>query len=57
MRLLMSNRGLGTLGAAVAGLLVARPALALRILRLVPISAVARAVMVRALGALRSRRD
>jgi hypothetical protein len=57
MRMLMSGRGLGTLGAAAAGLLVARPALALRILRLVPISAVARAVMVRALGALRSRRD
>jgi hypothetical protein len=56
MRMLMSSRGLGTLGAAAAGLLVARPALALRLLRLVPISAVARAVMVRALGALRSRR-
>jgi hypothetical protein len=57
MRMLMSNRGLGTLGAAAAGLLVARPALALRLLRLVPISAVARAVMVRAFGALRARRD
>jgi hypothetical protein len=57
MRMLMSSRGLGTLGAAAAGLLVARPALALRLFRLVPISAVARAVIVRALGALRSRRD
>lgn len=57
MRMLMSGRGLGTLGAAAAGLLVARPALALRLFRLVPISAVARAVIVRALGALRSRRD
>jgi hypothetical protein len=57
MRMLMSSRGLGTLGAAAAGLLVARPALALRLLRLVPISAVTRAVMVRAMGALRSRRE
>jgi|HubBroStandDraft_1064217.scaffolds.fasta_scaffold04543_4 hypothetical protein len=57
MRMLMSNRGLGTLGAAAAGLLVARPMLALRLLRLVPISAVARAIMVRALGAMRARRD
>jgi hypothetical protein len=57
MRMLMSSRGMGTVGAAVAGLLVARPALALRLLRLVPIGAVTRAIMVRTLGALRSRRD
>jgi hypothetical protein len=57
MRMLMSNRGLGTVGAAVAGILVARPLFALRLLRLLPISAITRAVMVRALGALRARRD
>ena len=42
---------------AAAALLVARPMLALRLLRLVPISAVARAVMLRAFGAMRARRD
>lgn len=57
MRMLMSNRGLGTVGAAVAGLLVARPLIALRLLRLLPISAITRAVMARAMGALRTRRD
>jgi hypothetical protein len=57
MRMLLSSRGLGTLGAAAAALLVARPMLALRLLRLVPISAVARAVMLRAFGAMRARRD
>jgi len=36
MRMLMSNRGLGTVGAAVAGILVARPLFALRLLRLLP---------------------
>jgi len=39
---------LGTVGAAVAGILVARPLFALRLLRLLPISAITRAVMVRA---------
>ena len=39
MQLLMSGRGIGTLGALAAGLLMARPALALRLLRMVPASA------------------
>jgi hypothetical protein len=34
MQMLMSERGLGILGAAAAGLLLARPALALRLLRI-----------------------
>jgi hypothetical protein len=38
MQMLMSGRGLGTLGAVAAGLLVARPALALRLLRMLPAS-------------------
>jgi hypothetical protein len=37
--------------------LVARPLFALRLLRLLPISAITRAVMVRAMGALRARRE
>lgn len=55
MQLLMSGRGLGTLGALAGGLLMARPALALRLLRLVPASAVAKIVMGKALGALRAK--
>jgi hypothetical protein len=55
MQMLMSGRGLGTLGALAGGLLIARPALALRLLRLVPASAVAKMVMGRALGALKGK--
>jgi hypothetical protein len=57
MQLLMSGRGLGTVGAVVAGLLIARPALALRLLRMLPASAVARMVMARAFSAMRARQD
>lgn len=55
MRALMSSRGLGTLGALAGGLLIARPALALRILRMVPASAVAKMLMVKAVSALKSK--
>jgi hypothetical protein len=55
MQLLLSSRGLGTLGALAGGLLMARPALALRLLRLVPASAVAKIVMSKALGALKAK--
>lgn len=47
MRMLMSGRGLGTLGAVAAGLLVARPAMALRLLRLIPTSAVVKLIVAR----------
>jgi hypothetical protein len=57
MRMIMSGRGLGTLGAAAAGLLIARPALALRLLRLLPASAVARMVVTRAFSALRKKQE
>jgi len=57
MQLLMSGRGLGTVGAVLAGLLLARPTLALRLLRMLPASAVARMVMTRAFGALRAKQD
>jgi|SRR5271155_2534913 len=56
MQMLMSGRGLGTLGAVAAGLLIARPGLALRLLRAVPASAVARMLLVRAVTALRSKK-
>jgi hypothetical protein len=55
LQMLMSGRGLGTLGALAAGLMVARPALALRILRLLPASAIGRMLLVRAMSALRAK--
>ena len=55
LRLLMSGRGMGAVGAAAAGLLVARPALALRILRLLPASAIGKMILMRAVDAVRSR--
>lgn len=55
MQMLMSGRGLGTLGAVAAGLLIARPALALRLLRMLPAGAVARMFLMRAITRLRAR--
>jgi hypothetical protein len=55
MKLLMSGRGLGTVGAVLGGLLLARPALALRLLRVIPTGAVARMLVVKAVTAMRSR--
>jgi hypothetical protein len=57
MQMLMSGRGLGTVGAIAAGLLIARPALALRLLRMLPASAVARMLMLKAFSALRTRQE
>ena len=55
MRALLSSRGLGALGALAGGLLIARPALALRLLRLVPASAVAKMLMTKAVDALKGK--
>lgn len=55
MQMLLSGRGLGTLGALAGGLLIARPALALRLLRFVPASAVAKMLMAKAVSALKSK--
>ena len=55
MQMLMSNRGLGTLGALAGGLLIARPALALRLLRLLPTNAVAKMLIAKAVTALKSK--
>jgi hypothetical protein len=57
MQMLMSGKGLGTLGAIVSGLLIAKPALALRLLRMLPASAVARWALVRAFAASRTNRQ
>lgn len=56
MQMFTSGRGLGTLGAVAAGLLIARPALALRLLRMLPASAVAKTLLLRAVGMMRARR-
>jgi hypothetical protein len=55
MRMLLSGRGLGTLGALAGGLLIARPALALRLLRFVPANAVAKMLMARVMSALKEK--
>ena len=56
MQMLLSGRGLGTVGALAGGLLLARPALALRLLRFVPASAVAQMLMARVLERIRKAR-
>jgi len=55
MRALMTGRGLGAVGAIAGGLLLARPALAWRLIRLLPTSAVARLVIARVMSSLRGR--
>ena len=55
MQMFTSGRGLGMLGAAAAGLLIARPALALRLLRLLPASAVAKTLLLRVVSTLRAK--
>lgn len=54
MKLLLSGRGAGTLGAIACGVLVARPQLALRLLRMLPAGAIGRMLLVKAISALRS---
>ena len=56
MKLLLSGRGVGTVGALVGGLLMARPALAWRLARMIPASTVARMLLVKAITGLRSKR-
>ncbi len=56
MRALLSSRGLGAVGALVGGLLIARPSLALRLLRMVPVSAVGKMLIAKAVSGL-GRRD
>ena len=52
MRTLLSKRGLGTLGAVAAALLMARPRLALKIWRMLPAKMVRRLLIGRALAML-----
>lgn len=57
MRMLLSGRGIGTLTALALGLVVARPALSLRLLRMLPAGAVAKTLLTRAITAMRSGHD
>jgi hypothetical protein len=47
MQALMSGRGLGAIGAIASGVVLSRPALAWRLIRLLPTSAVARMLLAR----------
>ena len=55
MQMLLSGKGLGTVGAVASGLLLARPALAFRLLKFLPVSAVARTLLIRAVTTWRSK--
>ena len=57
MQMLMSGRGLGIVGAIGAGLFIARPTLALRLLRMLPAGAAARLVLMRVLSQLRAKQS
>ena len=57
MRALMSGRGLGAVGATAAGLLMARPALAWRLIRMLPTGALLRMGLGRVLGGMQGRRS
>ena len=57
MQALLSHRGLGAAGAVIGGLLIARPALALRLLRMVPASAVGKMLLIKAMEAFQSHRQ
>jgi len=54
MKMLLSSPGLGAIGALAAGLLIARPALALRLLRMLPVSALAKPLIARIVTALKA---
>jgi hypothetical protein len=57
LQMLMGGRGLGMMGALAGGLFIARPGLALRLLRLLPTGAVAKMILAKSLGALRDGRN
>lgn len=56
MRALMSGRGLGAVGATAAGLFMARPALAWKLMRMLPAGALLRVAFARFVGGMRERR-
>lgn len=56
MRALLSSRGLGAVGALAGGLLVARPSLALQVLRMVPVGTVGKMLIAKVISGLRAKR-
>ena len=56
MRALLTGRGLGAVSAVAGGLLLSRPRLAWRLLRLLPAGAMSRMLLARAMQAMRTRR-
>ena len=52
----MSGRGLGAVGATAAGLFMARPALAWKLMRMLPAGALLRVAFARFVGGMRERR-
>jgi len=57
MRMLMSGGGLGAVAAVLGGLLIARPALAWRLIKLLPTGAIARMFVSRVLAGLKEKRQ
>ena len=55
MQWLMSGRGAGTVGAMAGGMLIARPALAFRLLRRLPTGPMGRLLLLKVISALRKR--
>jgi hypothetical protein len=55
MQMLLTGRGVGVLGAIAAGLFIARPALALRLVRMLPAGAATRIVLSRVISMLRAK--
>jgi hypothetical protein len=56
MRALLSSRGIGAVGALAGGLLIARPSIALRVLRMVPVGTVGKILLAKAISGLRGKR-
>jgi hypothetical protein len=56
MKAIFTGRGIGTVGALIGGLIMARPELALRLLRMIPTGAIARLLAGKVVSALKSRR-
>ena len=55
VQMLLSGRGMGVVGAVAAGLFIARPALALRLIRMLPAGTAARMLLPRVLDMLRTK--
>ncbi len=57
MRALLSGQGMGALGALAGGLILAKPSLALRVLRMIPVSSLVRMFAARAVTSLRNKQQ